>query len=174
MPTTRRTRSRSALCTPDAEIEDEDAEVTRGRDAIVARFAETLAGSEAGALAVNTESLRFLGTDLAIEEGTASLTFGVVAPPQTNRYSVIYARQGGRWLHARISDEHPNEVSSHEQLVQLESFWCQEWSGFFLALLSGILGVVVGLMLLGNPIQGAITLTILLASFLFVGGIFEA
>ena len=54
------------------------------------------------------------------------------------------------------------------------AFWCQEWSGFFLALLSGILGVVVGLMLLGNPIQGGITLTILLASFLFVGGIFKA
>ena len=54
------------------------------------------------------------------------------------------------------------------------AFWCQEWSGFFLALLSGILGVVVGLMLLSNPIQGGITLTILLASFLFVGGIFKA
>jgi uncharacterized membrane protein HdeD (DUF308 family) len=53
------------------------------------------------------------------------------------------------------------------------AFWCQEWSGFFLALLSGILGVVLGLMLLGNPIQGGITLTILLASFLFVGGIFK-
>ena len=54
------------------------------------------------------------------------------------------------------------------------AFWCREWSGFFLALLSGILGVVLGLMLLGNPIQGGITLTILLASFLFVGGIFKA
>jgi uncharacterized membrane protein HdeD (DUF308 family) len=54
------------------------------------------------------------------------------------------------------------------------AFWCQEWSGFFLALLSGILGLVVGLMLLGNPIQGGITLTVLLASFLFVGGIFKA
>jgi len=53
------------------------------------------------------------------------------------------------------------------------AFWCQEWSGFFLALLSGILGIVVGLMLLANPIQGGITLTILLASFLFVGGIFK-
>jgi uncharacterized membrane protein HdeD (DUF308 family) len=54
------------------------------------------------------------------------------------------------------------------------SFWCRDWSGFFLALLSGILGVVLGLMLLANPIQGGITLTILLASFLFVGGIFKA
>jgi uncharacterized membrane protein HdeD (DUF308 family) len=54
------------------------------------------------------------------------------------------------------------------------AFWCQEWSGFFLALLSGILGVVVGLMLLSNPIEGGIMLTVLLASFLFVGGIFKA
>lgn len=53
------------------------------------------------------------------------------------------------------------------------AFWCREWSGFFFALLSGILGVVVGLMLLGNPIQGGMTLTVLLASFLFVGGIFK-
>jgi uncharacterized membrane protein HdeD (DUF308 family) len=54
------------------------------------------------------------------------------------------------------------------------AFWCREWSGFFLALLSGTLGIVIGLMLLGNPIEGGVTLTILLASFLFVGGIFRA
>ncbi len=53
------------------------------------------------------------------------------------------------------------------------AFWCQEWSGFFLALLSGILGVVAGLMPLGNPTQRGIALTIMLAS-LFVGGIFKA
>ena len=41
-------------------------------------------------------------------------------------------------------------------------------------MLSGTLGVVIGLMLLANPIQGGVTLTILLASFLFVGGIFRA
>jgi uncharacterized membrane protein HdeD (DUF308 family) len=53
------------------------------------------------------------------------------------------------------------------------AFWSREWSGFFLALLSGVLGVVVGLMLLGNPIEGGIALTVLLASFLFVAGIFR-
>ncbi len=115
-----------ALFTPEAEIEDEDGDITRGRDAIVARFAESFAGSEAGTLAVNTESLRFLGTDLAIEEGTASLTVSAGATPQTNRYSVIYARQGGRWLHARIRDEQPDEVSPHEQLLQLE-WMLGEW-----------------------------------------------
>ncbi len=114
------------LFTADAEIEDEDGDITRGRDAIVARFDEILAGSEAGTLAVNTESLRFLGTDLVIEEGTASLTVSAGATPQTNRYSVIYARQGGRWLHARIRDEQPDEFSPHEQLLQLE-WMLGEW-----------------------------------------------
>lgn len=53
------------------------------------------------------------------------------------------------------------------------AFWCRDWGGFFFALLAGILGIVVGLMLLGNPIQGGATLTILLASFLLVGGVFK-
>ena len=109
-----------ALFTPEAEIEDGDGDITRGRDAIVTRFAETLARSEAGTLAVNTESLRFLGTDLAIEDGTASISTGTDSKPRTNRYSVIYARQGGRWLHARVRDEPEDDVSAHERLRELE------------------------------------------------------
>ena len=75
---------------------------------------------------MDTESLRFLGTDLAIEEGTASLSTGADTPPLTNRYSVIYARQDGRWLHARIRDEPPDEVTPHEQLLELE-WMLGEW-----------------------------------------------
>ena len=69
------------LFTPDAEIEDEDGEVTRGRDAIVGRFSGIFRRRQSGTLAVDTDSLRFLGTDLAIEEGTASLTTGPESLP---------------------------------------------------------------------------------------------
>ena len=115
-----------ALFTPEAEIEDEDGEVTRGRDAIVSRFSEIFKQSGGDRLSVETDSLRFLGTDIAIEEGTASLTTHDGEPPDTNRYSVIYARQDGRWLHARIRDEQPDEDSPHEQLRQLE-WMLGEW-----------------------------------------------
>ena len=115
-----------ALFTPEAEIEDEDGEVTRGRDAIVSRFSGIFKENGGDRLTVETDSLRFLGTDLAIEEGTASLTTQAGEPPDTNRYSVIYARQDGRWLHARIRDEQPDEVSPHEQLLQLE-WMLGEW-----------------------------------------------
>jgi uncharacterized protein (TIGR02246 family) len=114
-----------ALFTPDAEVEDDDGEVTRGRDAIVGRFAGIFKQSGGERLAVDTDSLRFLGTDIAIEEGTASLSTGADTPPQTNRYSVFYARQDGRWLHARIRDESPDD-DPHEQLKELE-WMLGEW-----------------------------------------------
>jgi len=114
------------LFTANAEIEDEDGQVTRGRDAIVARFEEIFHDGQGGTLGVTTDSLRFLGTDLAIEEGTASLATRAGATPRTGRYSVIYARQGGRWLHARIRDEPSEEASPHEQLLQL-GWMLGEW-----------------------------------------------
>jgi uncharacterized protein (TIGR02246 family) len=111
--------------TADAEIEDEDGAVTRGRDAIVERFTGIFKESKANELTIDFDSLRFLGTDIAIEEGTASLSTGKDTPPVTNRYSVIYARQGGRWLHARVRDE-PPEDDAHDRLVDLE-WMLGEW-----------------------------------------------
>ena len=115
-----------ALFTADAEIEDDDGEITRGRDAIVSRFSGMFKENGDDRLAVDTDSLRFLGTDIAIEDGTAALSTGAATSPLTNRYSVVYARQGGRWLHARIRDEQPDEDSPHEQLQQL-SWMLGEW-----------------------------------------------
>jgi uncharacterized protein (TIGR02246 family) len=114
-----------ALFTPDAEIEDEDGEVTRGQDAIVTRFVGIFKESGAGKLAVDADSLRFLGAEIAVEEGTASISTGADTPPHTNHYSVIYARENGRWLHARIRDEQP-ENDPHERLTELE-WMIGEW-----------------------------------------------
>jgi uncharacterized protein (TIGR02246 family) len=114
------------LFTPDAEVEDEDGDVTRGRDAIVARFSETFKENGNDRLDLDTTSLRFLATDVAIEDGTASLSTGTDSRPRTNRYSVIYARQGGRWLHARVRDEPEEDVPAHERLRELE-WMLGEW-----------------------------------------------
>jgi uncharacterized protein (TIGR02246 family) len=116
------------LFTPDAEIQDEDGDVTRGRDAIVERFSGIFKDRGGGRLAVDSDSLRFLGTDIAIEEGTASLSTGADTPPHTNRYSVIYTRQGGRWLHAMIRDERPEDDPRErlEELAWMLGDWVNE------------------------------------------------
>lgn len=58
-------------------------------------------------------------------------------------------------------------------LQTLHAFACRNWSGFFLDLLAGILYIVVGFMIVANPLITEITLTLLIAMFLIFGGIFR-
>ncbi len=53
------------------------------------------------------------------------------------------------------------------------AFWTRDWSGFFLSLLVGILYVVLGVLFLRAPGQALLTLTLLLACVLMVGGLFR-
>jgi uncharacterized membrane protein HdeD (DUF308 family) len=53
------------------------------------------------------------------------------------------------------------------------AFWCRGWSGFFLHLLSGVLSIVIGVLFLRAPVGALLALTLLVASFLMVGGIFK-
>jgi uncharacterized membrane protein HdeD (DUF308 family) len=52
------------------------------------------------------------------------------------------------------------------------AFWCRCWSGFFLHLLAGVLSIVVGLLFLRAPLNALLALTLLVACFLMVEGIF--
>ena len=58
-------------------------------------------------------------------------------------------------------------------LSAAHAFWRRRWGGFFIDLFTGILYVVVGLMLVGNPAEGAATLTLLITLSLLLGGIFR-
>src|SRR5947209_403176 len=55
----------------------------------------------------------------------------------------------------------------------LGAFWARGWSGFFLHVLSGVLSIVIGVMFLRAPVGELLALTLLVASFLLVGGIFK-
>lgn len=53
------------------------------------------------------------------------------------------------------------------------SFKSQETTGFYPSLLSSFLSIVVGILLLVYPLQGMLTLTILLSVFFLLEGIFK-
>lgn len=53
------------------------------------------------------------------------------------------------------------------------SFRVQSWGGFFIHLLGGVLEIVVGLLVVGAPAAAAPGLTMLLAVYLLVGGLFR-
>ncbi len=59
-------------------------------------------------------------------------------------------------------------------IVQIIScFWTRKWSTFFLDLLLGILYLVVGGLILRNPVMGLKVVTLLLAAAYLVGGVFR-
>ena len=55
----------------------------------------------------------------------------------------------------------------------LGAFWARRWSGFFTLLLIGILYLVVGVVTLEHPVTFAADLTLMIAVFLIVGGVFR-
>jgi uncharacterized membrane protein HdeD (DUF308 family) len=53
------------------------------------------------------------------------------------------------------------------------AFWARGWSGVVLGLLEGVLCVVLGLIFVKKPGMAVVTLTLLIACFLMVGGTFR-
>ncbi len=54
----------------------------------------------------------------------------------------------------------------------ITSFWLREAPGFWWSLLSAVLGIVVGALLIGWPISGAVSLTLVLIAYFVMEGIF--
>src|SRR5438552_13468061 len=52
-------------------------------------------------------------------------------------------------------------------------FQVRSWGGFFLHLLGGIVGVLIGLLVVTHPVAGALAWTLLFASFFTVIGLFR-
>lgn len=55
----------------------------------------------------------------------------------------------------------------------IHAFWRKDWGGFFVDLLGGVLYFVVGGMLVANPAASAVGITLLIAMFLIVSGLFR-
>jgi len=51
------------------------------------------------------------------------------------------------------------------------TFWFRQAPGFWWALISGLLGIVVGVLLLAAPVRGALSLTFVLVAFFIVEGV---
>lgn len=118
----------AALFTEGARIEAEGSPPIEGREAIERRFAERFAEGLGQTIVVKTESLRFLGSDAAVEEGSAAIATpsgpeGEPAEVVRSRYTAAYVRKDGRWLQDSIHD-YPGaddaDKSPRERLADLE------------------------------------------------------
>lgn len=90
----------AALFTEKGEITDIEAQdVTTGREEIKAHYEELFANKDTAAVALEVDSVRLVGTDLAIEDGTVHFTFpGDDFPARSKTYTaVLQKNEEGIW-----------------------------------------------------------------------------
>ncbi len=118
----RDSRTMAAMWSPDAVyLDPATGERIVGRDAIAKHFDGMLAGSEDAKLVVTINSIDFVSPNVAIEKGTALVTYSDF-PPEETTYSAVHVKRDGKWLLDRVSEEEvPAAPPSHyEELKELE------------------------------------------------------
>jgi len=119
-------RAIGRLFVTDGEIVSEEGQPTQGRDAIEQVFAEIFKQHPKTHMDLAIGSIRFIGADMAVEEGIATVTHAPDEPAQLSPYSVVYASQDGKWLTASARDLAGDTPAPEEQLKQLQ-WMIGEW-----------------------------------------------
>jgi uncharacterized protein (TIGR02246 family) len=110
----------AALFAEQAKIVAEDGDVIEGRTAIEQVFAGIFADEPKTQIEVNVASIRFIGSDLAVEAGSTKTINAPGETPEYDRYTVLHVKRDGKWLMGLARDMEGDKPSSHEQLMQLE------------------------------------------------------
>lgn len=112
----------AALWSPEAVYTNPaSGEQAVGREAIEKQFATIFADAKGIKLEAQTDSVRFVSPNVAVEQGTAKVLRPDQAPDESE-YTAVYVQREGQWLLDRVTEEDvPAPVPSHyEQLKELE------------------------------------------------------
>lgn len=116
----------ASLFAPDGQIVTEDGETVEGREAIERGFQEVFDETPEVQMEVFVESVRFIGSDLALEVGSTKETPAPGETPEYGRYTVLHVKRDGKWLMAAVRDTEGDPPTSHERLVPL-AWLLGEW-----------------------------------------------
>jgi uncharacterized protein (TIGR02246 family) len=104
--------------TDEGEYIDDRGEVVRGRAALTTAYTGFATRRTRVEAEAKTESVRFLGKDIAVEDGVFTVR-GPGAPAVSTQYSTLYVRQDGRWQIALLKEQSDRSVKEPE-LADLE------------------------------------------------------
>lgn len=110
------------MWSPDAVYMDPaSGEQILGRDNIKKFFDNMFAGMEDAQLVVTIESIDFVSPNVAIEKGSAIVSYSDF-PPEETTYSAVHVKRDGKWYLDRVSEEEvaAPPPSHYEELKELE------------------------------------------------------
>jgi uncharacterized protein (TIGR02246 family) len=109
------------LFVAEAQMIDDEGNMTQGRDAIEKVFAGILAEKPRPQMSVEIESVRFIGTALAIESGVSKVTHRPGEPPDVDHYTALHVKtRAGQWMMGFVRDTPGTDMTNYERLKPLE------------------------------------------------------
>jgi uncharacterized protein (TIGR02246 family) len=117
----------AAFWTTDGDYTTSTGHHLQGREALEKAFRSFLAENKGLTLRIESESLRFVTPEVAIEDGKSFVVHPGGAPPSRARYSIVHVKKDGKWLLSSVRDAPFTPPSNYEHLQGLE--WAiGEWS----------------------------------------------
>ena len=110
----------AALFLPDAELIDDAGNTHLGRDGIRDVFTKFIELFPDAKMDLNIETVRLAAGELAIENGTRTVSTEGDAEKATNRYTMVHVKRDGKWQIAVVREvpEDP-ELTPRDRLVPL-------------------------------------------------------
>jgi uncharacterized protein (TIGR02246 family) len=117
----------AAFWTADGDYTDLTGRQIKGREAIEKAFTDLFAQSKGLKIRIDSDSLRFVTPEVAVEDGTSEVYSPDGAPPSRARYTIVHAKKDGQWLLASVR-EASIPPATNEHLRGLE-WMIGDWTG---------------------------------------------
>ena len=122
----RDSKTMASMWSPEAVYTDASTDETVvGHEAIAKQLDHAFAGAEDAKLKVTIDSIDFVSPNVAVEKGTAEMTYAK-SPTEKSEYTAVHVKRDGKWMLDRVTDieldEKPPEPppSNYEHLKELE------------------------------------------------------
>jgi uncharacterized protein (TIGR02246 family) len=114
---------------PDGDYIDQSGKRIKGRAEIAKAFEGYFTENKGAKLRIDSESLRFVSPEVALEDGVSAVIPADGGPPSRARYTIVHVKKDGDWLLSSVRDAAYSPPTNYQQLAGLESLigeWAQE------------------------------------------------
>lgn len=94
----------AAFWLPEGDYIDSTGSRHEGRTEIAKLFTDFFKDNAGAQLTIDSGSVRFINSDLAIEDGTTTVSLPKAGPPTTAGFSNLFVRKDGKWLLASVRE----------------------------------------------------------------------
>src|SRR5262245_12431146 len=106
--------------TADGDYTDQTGKQYKGRAQIEKGFTELFAENKGVKLRIDSTALRFVTTEVAIEDGITEVIPPDGAPPSRARYTIVHVKKNGQWYLSSVRDAPFAPPTNYEHLKPLE------------------------------------------------------